>query len=102
MKKVCGQPCEVYSRVCGYLRPVGQWNTGKKAEYSDRVPFEAEVTVDPDSAAAGWCQLASLLSGHTSEATHTEADWLRENGHELAGEILELLATQRDMVMEGR
>jgi len=33
------QPCEVYSRVVGYLRPVGQWNDGKKAEYSARVTF---------------------------------------------------------------
>ncbi|MCX6764943.1 MAG: hypothetical protein NT148_00145, partial [Candidatus Nealsonbacteria bacterium] len=28
--------CEVYSRVVGYLRPVTQWNTGKKEEYKDR------------------------------------------------------------------
>lgn len=30
------QPCEVYSRVVGYLRPVSQWNKGKKKEYSER------------------------------------------------------------------
>jgi hypothetical protein len=28
--------CEVYSRVVGYLRPVAQWNKGKKAEWKDR------------------------------------------------------------------
>jgi ribonucleoside-triphosphate reductase (formate) len=33
------QPCEVYSRVVGYLRPVQQWNKGKKAEYAQRQPF---------------------------------------------------------------
>jgi len=33
------QPCEVYSRVVGYLRPVRQWNKGKKAEWADRVAF---------------------------------------------------------------
>ena len=32
-------PCEVYSRVCGYLRPVGSWNLAKQREFSDRVPF---------------------------------------------------------------
>jgi anaerobic ribonucleoside-triphosphate reductase len=37
------QPCEVYSRVVGYLRPVGQWNAGKKAEYSERVTFEPKA-----------------------------------------------------------
>ena len=32
--------CEVYSRVVGYLRPVSQYNKGKKAEYKDRRPFK--------------------------------------------------------------
>jgi len=32
--------CEVYSRVVGYLRPVAQWNKGKKAEWADRVDFK--------------------------------------------------------------
>ena len=30
------QKCEVYSRVCGYLRPVGQWNEGKRKEFKER------------------------------------------------------------------
>jgi len=33
------QPCEVYSRVVGYLRPVRQWNKGKQSEYSERLVF---------------------------------------------------------------
>jgi anaerobic ribonucleoside-triphosphate reductase len=32
--------CEVYSRVCGYLRPVDQWNEGKQSEWDDRKTFE--------------------------------------------------------------
>jgi len=32
-------PCEVYSRVVGYLRPVSQWNLGKQQEFSDRKMF---------------------------------------------------------------
>jgi ribonucleoside-triphosphate reductase (formate) len=35
----CGSSCEVYSRIVGYLRPVEQWNIGKKAEYSMRKTF---------------------------------------------------------------
>ncbi|NIO21325.1 MAG: hypothetical protein GTN76_11465 [Candidatus Aenigmarchaeota archaeon] len=31
--------CEVYSRIVGYLRPVGQWNDGKQAEFRDRKNF---------------------------------------------------------------
>jgi len=32
-------PCEVYSRVVGYLRPVQAWNDGKRQEYAERTPF---------------------------------------------------------------
>jgi len=35
--------CEVYSRVCGYLRPVTQWNIGKQSEFSDRELFKADT-----------------------------------------------------------
>ena len=35
----CGQPTEVYSRVCGYFRPVSNWNRGKQQEFKDRVTF---------------------------------------------------------------
>ncbi|MDD5711362.1 MAG: anaerobic ribonucleoside-triphosphate reductase [Smithellaceae bacterium] len=34
------QPCEIYSRVVGYLRPVQQWNPGKKEEFRDRRTFK--------------------------------------------------------------
>jgi len=33
-------PCEVYSRVVGYLRPVEQWNRGKQQEFKDRKTFD--------------------------------------------------------------
>ena len=33
------QQTEVYSRVVGYLRPVRQWNKGKKSEWADRIDF---------------------------------------------------------------
>lgn len=32
----CGRKCEVYSRVCGYHRPVCNWNRGKQEEFKDR------------------------------------------------------------------
>lgn len=34
------QPCEVYSRIVGYLRPVQQWNNGKQLEFKERVTFK--------------------------------------------------------------
>ncbi|KKP31302.1 MAG: hypothetical protein UR22_C0026G0009 [Parcubacteria group bacterium GW2011_GWC2_32_10] len=33
------QKCEVYSRVVGYIRPVQQWNNGKKQEYNERQEY---------------------------------------------------------------
>lgn len=35
----CGAPTEVWSRVVGYLRPVQNYNEGKKEEYKERVKF---------------------------------------------------------------
>jgi len=34
------QPCEVYSRIVGYLRPVRQWNEGKQKEFEDRKEYK--------------------------------------------------------------
>ena len=36
-------PCEVYSRVVGYLRPVQNWNAGKKEEFKERKSFGLKV-----------------------------------------------------------
>jgi len=33
-------PCEVWTRVMGYYRPVSHYNTGKKGEYHERVTFD--------------------------------------------------------------
>ena len=42
------QPCEVWTRVMGYHRPVASFNTGKKGEFLQRRHFEE-----------GACDLAS-------------------------------------------
>lgn len=34
---------EVYSRVVGYIRPVNQWNKGKKTEFVDRKVFSVSA-----------------------------------------------------------
>ena len=39
---VCTAPCEVYSRVVGYLRPVKQWNKGKQEEFKMRKVFSVQ------------------------------------------------------------
>jgi len=37
------QPCEVYSRVVGYIRPIKQWHTGKQQEFKDRKEFKLKA-----------------------------------------------------------
>ena len=40
-------PCEVYSRVVGYLRPVSAWNAAKQQEFKERKVFkQPEATSD--------------------------------------------------------
>ncbi len=35
----CESQCEVYSRIVGYLRPISQWNKGKREEFKLRKKF---------------------------------------------------------------
>jgi len=37
MKKI---PCEVFSRIVGYYRPMKNWNAGKQEEAKDRTYFK--------------------------------------------------------------
>lgn len=37
--------CEIYSRIVGYLRPVQQWNLGKKEEFKERKVFNEETSL---------------------------------------------------------
>ena len=36
-------PCEVYSRIVGYLRPVRNWNVGKKQEFAERREYAVQA-----------------------------------------------------------
>lgn len=36
---ICGRTTEIWSRVTGYLRPIQDYNKGKKAEYNKRVKY---------------------------------------------------------------
>jgi ribonucleoside-triphosphate reductase len=38
----CGGPCEIYSRVVGFLTPTHQWNNGKQAEFAMRSKVDLE------------------------------------------------------------
>jgi ribonucleoside-triphosphate reductase len=43
--KECGAENEVWSRIVGYIRPIKQWNAGKRAEFDDRQTFKMDKNV---------------------------------------------------------
>ena len=45
----CGEECEVYSRVVGFIRPVKQWNKGKKAEFKNRKTYNVTQKLERKS-----------------------------------------------------
>ncbi len=38
------QPCEIWTRVMGYCRPISEFNKGKKSEFYERKYFTEEKT----------------------------------------------------------
>lgn len=38
----CEAAVEVYSRVCGFFRPVQQWNRGKREEFRERRTYRTD------------------------------------------------------------
>lgn len=45
LSEVKGTPCEVFSRVVGYLRPVQNYNDGKKEEFKLRKMFKLKKII---------------------------------------------------------
>lgn len=42
--RICGRETEIYSRIVGYLRPLNQWNNGKRTEFCMRKTFKMKVS----------------------------------------------------------
>lgn len=43
------QPCEIWTRVMGYHRPVASFNRGKQGEYRDRLCFQEARCTEPQA-----------------------------------------------------
>lgn len=54
--------CEVYSRVVGYIRPVQQWNDGKRAEYGRRTTFDANKALGKAEGMGDVCSSAGEVA----------------------------------------
>ncbi|GGY35339.1 anaerobic ribonucleoside-triphosphate reductase [Pseudoduganella albidiflava] len=44
------QPCEIWTRVMGYHRPVASFNTGKQGEFHERLYFREAAAAPPQAA----------------------------------------------------
>lgn len=42
----CDSPMEIWSRIVGYIRPIQQWNPGKRAEFDDRQTYDLEKSLE--------------------------------------------------------
>ena len=51
-------PCEVWSRIVGYLRPVSNWNAGKQQEFAERETFDSVAEEVLNEHTAVWEELA--------------------------------------------
>lgn len=40
------QPCEIWTRVMGYFRPLDNFNKGKKSEFAERKYFSEKKAVE--------------------------------------------------------
>jgi hypothetical protein len=41
-------PCQIYTRVIGYLRPVSAYNIGKKSEFYSRKYFDEQKSANSE------------------------------------------------------
>jgi len=41
----CGAENEIWSRIVGYIRPIQQWNAGKRAEFDDRTSYKMDSSL---------------------------------------------------------
>ena len=56
----CNETTEVYSRITGYYRPVGNWNTGKSQEYKERKEYVVdENALNKDLGRVSGCECKS-------------------------------------------
>jgi ribonucleoside-triphosphate reductase len=39
-------PCEIYSRITGYIRPVDAWNPSKQQEFADRKMYNVDEIIN--------------------------------------------------------
>ncbi len=65
----CGEAPEIYSRIVGYIRPIQQWNPGKRAEFDDRKTYKLKVKNIDESPVKTKAQISEDLEADESIET---------------------------------
>ena len=65
----CGAKTEIYSRVCGYFRPVSNWNKGKKEEFKQRKNFKIPAVVVAVFSLSFFCGCTVNITNNGENAT---------------------------------
>ena len=60
--------CEVYSRVCGFIRPVEAWNVGKQEEFRDRKTYKVAQAMGCGCGEAAGADRSWVSQGQADEA----------------------------------
>ena len=83
----CGREAEVYSRITGYYRPVGNWNDGKLSEFKNRRTYTEKKMSKPIRGLAGkggingqaWAQQERQMAKAFAAAPVTGAEAAKES-----------------------
>ena len=70
--KKCGAETEVYSRIVGYIRPIQQWNPGKRAEFEDRKTYKLKEKTAFKSVPKAKAVVEESIESTTSETPMAE------------------------------
>ena len=108
-------PCEVYTRIVGYYRPVQNWNAGKQREYKERVEFNEETSMSSTIPTIKPIEVAEMTtSGETVSSTlskfklfsfpdcdkcETVKDYLKTTT--LTGEVVDLKSPEGNKIFQG-
>ena len=69
---ICNRKTEIYSRVCGYFRPVSNWNHGKREEFNDRKTYAIKAAKTACIAAIAALALTGCATEKIAEGLTTK------------------------------
>jgi ribonucleoside-triphosphate reductase len=73
----CGAQNEIWSRIVGYIRPIQQWNGGKRAEFDDRNTYKMDIPLEKDKVTETATKAMDFIEEKVENAKEVVADALK-------------------------